>query len=106
MFEIIQALAEPNRFAILQLLQKSELPAGKIADSFRDITRPAVSQHLGVLKNAGLIVERREGTSRIYRVRPEGFSKLKTLLEDFWDPKLEKLKFAAEKEEKEKRRKS
>ena len=103
MFETIQALAEPNRFAILQLLQKQELPAGKIAENFKGITRPAVSQHLGVLKNAGLISERREGTSRIYRVQPEGFSKLKTLLEDFWDPKLEKLKMAAEKEEKKKR---
>ena len=99
MFETIQALAEPNRFAILQLLQKSELSAGKIAEKFKSISRPAVSQHLGVLKNAGLIVERRAGTSRIYRVQPEGFARLKTLLEGFWDPRLEKLKMAAEKEE-------
>ncbi len=106
MFETLQALAEPNRLAILQLLQKSELSAGNIAEHFRAITRPAVSQHLGVLKKAGLISERRAGTSRIYRVRPEGFFKLKSLLESFWDPRLEKLKLAAEKEEKKKRRKS
>ncbi|MBC8283363.1 MAG: winged helix-turn-helix transcriptional regulator [Nitrospinae bacterium] len=105
MFESVQALAEPNRFAILQLLQKSEMSAGKIAKNFKDITRPAVSQHLGVLKNAGLIVERREGTSRIYRVCPEGFSSLRSFLEGFWDSNLEKLKTAAEKEEKKKRRK-
>jgi len=106
MFKTIQALAEPNRFAILQLLQKSELSAGKIAENFKSITRPAVSQHLSVLKNAGLIVERRAGTSRIYRVRAEGFSRLKTLLEGFWDPRLKKLKMIAEKEENRKRRSS
>ena len=105
MFETIQALAETNRFKILQLLKNSELSAGEIAENFKDITRPAVSQHLGVLKNVGLIVERRVGTSRIYRIQPKGFTKLKTLLEGFWDPKLEKLKMAAEKEEKKKRRK-
>lgn len=106
MFETLQALADPNRFAILQLLKKSELSAGKIAENFKTITRPAVSQHLGILKNAGLIAERRSGTSRIYRVRPEGFSHLKSLLEGFWDPRLEKLKMVAENEEKKKRRTS
>lgn len=77
----------------------SELSAGKIAENFRDITRPAVSQHLGILKNAGFIGECREGMNRIYRVRPEGFSKLRALLGDFWDSRLERIKMAAEKEE-------
>ncbi len=106
MFETIQALAEPTRFTILQLLRKSEMSAGEIARNFKGITRPAVSQHIGVLKKAGLIMERRAGTSRIYRIHPEGFAELKILLEDFWDPRLEKLKIAAEKEEKKNRRKS
>lgn len=76
------------------------MPAGEIAGKFKGITRPAVSQHLRVLKNAGLVAERRQGTRRLYRLRPEGFGPLKNLLEDFWDFKLERLKTAAEKKEK------
>jgi DNA-binding transcriptional ArsR family regulator len=106
MFETLQSIAEPTRFAILQLVRKSEMSAGDIAGNFKNITRPAVSQHLGVLKKAGLISERRNGTSRIYRLKPEGFEPIKTLLEDFWDSRLDKLKTAAEKEERKKRRKS
>ncbi len=82
------------------------MSAGEVADHFKGITRPAVSQHLGVLKKSGLISERRDGTRRIYHLRPEGFDSIKALLESFWDPKLEKLKIAAEREEKKKRRKS
>lgn len=102
----MQALAEPTRLNILQLVQKTEMSAGDVARHFQGISRPAVSQHLGVLKKAGLINERRVGTSRLYRIRPEGFGSLKSLLESFWDPRLEKLKTAAEKEERQKRRKS
>jgi len=98
-------MAEPTRFAILQLVQRSEMSAGDIAGNFKGVTRPAVSQHLGVLKKAGLLIERRDGTRRIYRLSPEGFEPIKALLENFWDPRLEKLKTAAEKEEKKKRRK-
>jgi DNA-binding transcriptional ArsR family regulator len=104
MFEIIQAMAEPTRFAILKMVHNSEMSAGEIARQFKGITRPAVSQHLGVLKNAGLISQRREGTRRIYMLRPEGFAKLKALLEDFWDPRLKKLKEAAEKSQAKSRR--
>ena len=104
MFETLQAMAEPTRFTILQLVRKSEMSAGEIAGNFKGLTRPAVSQHIGVLKKAGLLLERRAGTSRFYRIHPQGFTSLKILLEDFWDPRLEKLKAAAEKEEK--RRKS
>lgn len=102
MFEAIQAMAEPNRLAILQMVRRREMPAGEIARKFKGITRPAVSQHLRVLKNAGLIVERREGTRRIYSLRPEGFAPLRALLADFWDAKLERLKAAAENKEKRK----
>lgn len=99
MFETIQAMAEPTRFAILRMVRRREMPAGEIARKFKGITRPAVSQHLRVLKDAALISERREGTRRIYSLRPEGFGPLKALLEDFWDAKLERLKAAVENKE-------
>ena len=102
MFETIQAMAELTRFAILQMVRHREMPAGEIAGKFKTITRPAVSQHLRVLKDAGLISERRQGTRRLYSLRPEGFGPLRALLEDFWDPKLERLKAAVEKQEKRK----
>ena len=102
MFETIHAMAEPTRFAILQMVRRREMPAGAIAGKFKAITRPAVSQHLRVLKDAGLVTERREGTRRLYSLRPEGFAPLRALLEDFWDAKLERLKAAAEKQEKRK----
>src|SRR6478736_5019065 len=76
----IQALAEPRRREILQLIRDRELTAGEIASGF-DVTRPAISQHLGVLKEAGLVSERREGTKRFYRARPEGLRELKEFLE-------------------------
>jgi DNA-binding transcriptional ArsR family regulator len=88
---IIQAIAEPNRRAILQIVARQELSAGEIATHF-SISRPAVSQHLTVLKEAGLLLERREGTSRFYRTHPEGFRELKEFLESFWDERLLKLK--------------
>ena len=106
MIDPLQAIAEPNRLSILQLMRNAELSAGEVAGHFKEISRPAVSQHLRVLKKAGLIAERRQGTSRIYRLRPEGFESLKALLENFWDSRLEKLKTAAEKEERKKRKKS
>ena len=106
MIESIQAMSEPTRFAILQMVRKSEMSAGEIARNFKGITRPAVSQHIGVLKKAGLLYERRAGTRRIYSIHHQGFEKVKALLEDFWDPRLEKLKAAAEKEEKSNLRKS
>ena len=102
MFETIQAMAEPTRLAILQMVRRREMPAGAIAGKFKGITRPAVSQHLRVLKDAGLVIERRDGTRRLYSLRPEGFASLKALLEDFWDSKLERLKAAAEKQGKRK----
>ncbi len=103
MFETIQAMAEPTRLEILKMVRHHEMPAGEIAANFKGITRPAVSQHLRVLKDAGLVAERRQGTSRLYRLRPDGFAPLKALLEDFWDSKLEQLKAAAEKQENEKK---
>jgi DNA-binding transcriptional ArsR family regulator len=103
MEEAIRAIAEPNRRRILQLVTAKELSAGEIASRF-EITRPAVSQHLGVLREAGLVSERREGTRRLYSLRPEGFDDLKSFLEAFWDEGLERLKVAAEHEEGRRRR--
>jgi DNA-binding transcriptional ArsR family regulator len=97
----LKAIAAPRRRQILTLVRNEELSAGEIASHF-DVTRPAVSQHLNVLKEAGLVSERRNGTRRLYRVRPEGLAELKDFLEEFWDPRLEALKREAEKEEKKK----
>jgi DNA-binding transcriptional ArsR family regulator len=98
----LKALAEPNRRRILTLVRDEELTAGEIASHF-DVSRPAVSQHLTLLKEAGLVHERRNGTRRLYSVRPEGFDQVKAFLESFWDVRLEALKREAEREEKRKR---
>ena len=95
----MKAIAAPRRRQILTLVRDDELSAGEIASHF-DVTRPAVSQHLNVLKEAGLVSERRNGTRRLYRVRPEGLAELKDFLEEFWEERLDALKREAEREEK------
>ena len=97
---VIQAIAEPRRREILRLVRDAELPAGEIASRFSDVTRPAISQHLRVLKEAGLVGERRDGTRRLYRARPEGLGALREFLDSFWDERLENLRHEAELEEK------
>jgi DNA-binding transcriptional ArsR family regulator len=99
--DAIKAIAAPHRRRILALVRDGELSAGEIAARF-EITRPAVSQHLNVLKEAGLVSERRNGTKRLYRARPEGLTPLKEFLEEFWDRRLEALKREAEREERKK----
>jgi DNA-binding transcriptional ArsR family regulator len=94
----LRAIAGPRRRQILELVREQELSAGAIASQF-DVSRPAISQHLGVLKEAGLVDERRNGTQRLYRARPQGLSELKTFLDGFWDEKLEALQREAEREE-------
>ena len=98
----LRAIAEPRRRRILELVGGRELSAGEIASHF-EVTRPAISQHLGVLKEAGLVNERRNGTQRLYTARPQGLAELKAFLDGFWDEKLEALQREAEREEKEKR---
>jgi DNA-binding transcriptional ArsR family regulator len=93
----LKAIAAPHRRRILTLVRDDELTAGAIAAHF-DVTRPAVSQHLNVLKEAGLLSERRNGTRRLYRARPQGLEELRSFLEEFWDDRLEALKSEAEKE--------
>ena len=94
----LKAIAAPRRRQILTLVRDGELSAGEIAGHF-DVTRPAVSQHLNVLKEAGLVTERRNGTRRLYRARPEGLAQLKAFLEEFWEERLDALKAEAEREE-------
>jgi DNA-binding transcriptional ArsR family regulator len=94
----LKAIAAPRRRQILALVRDGELSAGAIAAHF-DVTRPAVSQHLNVLKEAGLVSERRNGTKRLYRARPEGLVPVRSFLETFWDERLEVLKHEAEREE-------
>jgi DNA-binding transcriptional ArsR family regulator len=86
--QALRALAEPRRRAILQLVAHDELSAGEIAAAF-DVTRPAVSQHLTVLKNAGLLVERRDGTRRMYRAEPSGLQALREMLDELWASSLD-----------------
>jgi DNA-binding transcriptional ArsR family regulator len=80
---VLRAIAEPRRRAILRLVASQELSAGEIASSF-DVSRPAVSQHLTVLKDAGLLAERRDGTRRLYRARAAGLAGLRRFLDDLW----------------------
>ena len=84
---------------MLELILDRELTVGEIAAHFEaEVTRPAISQHLKVLRDAGLVVERREGTRHLYRARPEGLAELRAYVEWMWDDRLGHLKTAAETE--------
>ena len=98
----VRAIAEPRRREILRLVWDAELPAGAIAAHF-DVTRPAISQHLRVLKDARLVDERRDGQRRLYSARPEGIDELRSYLEGLWGFGLRRLKREAEAEERRKR---
>ncbi|MCW2707512.1 MAG: regulatory protein ArsR, partial [Frankiales bacterium] len=76
---VLRALADPHRRQVLRLVQHRELAAGEIAAGFT-MTQQAVSQHLAVLKSAGLLHERREGTRRLYSLRPESLEPVQSLL--------------------------
>ena len=86
--DALRALAEPRRRAILRLVATDELAAGEIAAAF-DVTRTAISQHLTVLKDSGLLTERRAGTRRFYRARPEGLTALRQFLDEMWSDALD-----------------
>lgn len=98
MQDALRALAEPRRQDILRLISGRELAAGEIAAHFQ-ITRPAISQHLQVLKGAGLVSERRAGTRHLYQARPEGLEELRAFLDQFWEVALQRLADVAEAEE-------
>jgi DNA-binding transcriptional ArsR family regulator len=95
---VARALAAPRRREILTLVRDGELSAGEIASHF-DVSRPAISQHLAALREAGLLSERRDGTRRLYRAQPEALAGLRDFLNEFWTDRLERLKLAAELEQ-------
>lgn len=92
----LKALAEPRRRAILKLVWSQEMPATAIAAEFPDVSRPAVSQHLRVLKDADLLVERRDGTRRLYLANTRTVAELRIFLDDYWTSGLERLREVAE----------
>ena len=92
----LKALAEPRRREILRLVWSDELPAAEIAARFADVTRSAVSQHLGVLRDADLLVERREGTRRLYRADQAEMARLRKYLDEYWTGSLQRLQSLAE----------
>ena len=102
----LKALAEPRRRAIVRLVWSQELPATDIADRFRDVSRPAISQHLSVLKDANLVTERRDGTRRLYQANRETVAELRAFLDDYWTSGLERLRDVAETAEARKRQAS
>ena len=97
--QAFHALGDPTRRAIFERLSKGPLAVVQVADGF-PVTRPAVSQHLKVLMEAGLVAVHQEGTRRLYRIDPEGVSALRDYLDRMWDAALQAFKAAAEKERK------
>ena len=91
----LKAIADPRRQEILRLVWSQERAAGDVASHF-DVSRPAISKHLRVLKEAGLVEERRSGTLRLYRARTESILEMRRFLESFWDEGLQAIKEAAE----------
>lgn len=89
------ALADPTRRLVFERLARQPMSVGRLARGLT-VTRPAVSQHLRVLKNAGLVIDREEGTRRIYRVDPRGIDVMRSYLDRFWDRSLAAFKAAAE----------
>ena len=94
----LSALADPTRRAVFERLRRGPLPVGEIARDL-PVSRPAVSQHLRVLKEAGLVTERKDGTRRLYRVDPRGVEELRAYFDAFWADALAAFKTAAENEQ-------
>ena len=91
--DVLRALAEPQRVRILRVVR--ELAAGEIAEHF-DITAQAISQHLRVLKDAAVLAERRDGTRRLYSIRPEAIESVRDFLDELWPSALGRLKSTVE----------
>lgn len=99
--EPLQVIAAPRRLRILELVWDRELSAGDIAAEF-DVSWSAISQHLSVLRAAGFVVERREGTSRIYHADKAALGSLRSVVEDHWRSGLGRIKYLAEAEQQDK----
>lgn len=96
----LTALGEPTRRQIFERLGEGPLAVGELAREL-PVTRPAVSQHLKVLKDAGLVIDRHAGTRRIYQLNPDGLSALRTYLDEFWNRALAAFKEAVEQHDEE-----
>jgi DNA-binding transcriptional ArsR family regulator len=92
---LLKALADPRRQRILRLVWDHESTAGDVAARF-DVSRPDISKHLRILREAGLIEERRQGTRGWYRARPERLADVRRFLDSFWDASLAAIKQSAE----------
>jgi DNA-binding transcriptional ArsR family regulator len=97
----LAALADPTRQRIFERLRRGPSPVGRLAEGL-PVSRPAVSQHLKVLKEAGLVSEEQDGARRIYRIDPQGLGQLRRWLDQFWDAALENFKAEAEKKDRKK----
>jgi len=92
----LKAVAEPRRRQILRMVWSEELPATEIAVRVGEVSRSAVSQHLAVLKGANLVVERRDGTRRLYRSNHQEMARLRSFLDEYWTTGLERLRDVVE----------
>jgi DNA-binding transcriptional ArsR family regulator len=92
------ALADPTRLKVFERLAPGPLPVGEIASGL-PVSRPAVSQHLKVLKDAGLVTDRAEGTRRVYAIDPHGLGAMRAWLDQFWDEALTAFKAEAERKD-------
>jgi DNA-binding transcriptional ArsR family regulator len=93
----LDALGDATRRSVFELLREGPQPVGALAARL-PVSRPAVSQHLRVLKEAGLVADRRDGTRRLYAIDPDGLGALRAYLEHFWSNALEGFKAAVEAE--------
>ena len=91
----LTALADPTRRAIFERLAEHPLSVGELAGGF-PVSRPAVSQHLRVLKSAGLVIDHAAGARRVYRIDPAGLAAIRGWLDRFWDRALAEFKAAVE----------
>jgi DNA-binding transcriptional ArsR family regulator len=96
--EMMTALGDPTRQTIFERLSDGPVAVGELARDL-PVSRPAVSQHLKVLKQVGLVLDRQQGTRRLYQVDPAGLAILRTYLDQFWDRSLAAFRSAAEDEE-------
>src|SRR3954451_11787752 len=95
--EAFAALGDPTRRGIFERLAVRPMSVGRLAEKL-PVSRPAVSQHLKVLKDAALVIDRQEGTQRVYRIDPRGIEAMRSYLDRFWDRSLAAFKAAAEEE--------
>ncbi|WP_343712056.1 metalloregulator ArsR/SmtB family transcription factor [Inquilinus sp.] len=94
----LAALADPTRRIVFERLARGPQAVGELASGL-PVSRPAVSQHLAVLKAAGLVLDRADGTRRVYQIDPAGLGPLRAWLDQFWDSALEAFRAAAERED-------